>query len=116
MVAGSICPNALLCSEFSRGKEDPAFLITPGGKRALIGHERQWFVDQHVSLEMSQLSNGVSKLLIQSLLVGDVNVFTEYGYMFLLKNKKVCYTTVSCSPLSFEIQILVLFFSKGNTP
>lgn len=39
----------------------------------LINHERRWFVDQQVPHEMSQLSNGVSKLLIQSLLVGDVN-------------------------------------------
>lgn len=37
--------------------------------------ERQGFVDEHVLFEMSQLSKGISKLLLQSLLVSDENGF-----------------------------------------
>ena len=52
----------------------------------LISCERQWFVDQHVPFEVSQLSNGVSELFLQLLLVGDENgVFSLNIVMFLLK-------------------------------
>lgn len=51
-----------------------------------MSYGRQQFADQHELFEMSQLSNGVSKPFIQSLLVGDENgVFSLGVVIFLLK-------------------------------
>lgn len=56
----------------------------------LVSHERQWFVDQNMPLEMPQLSGGVAKLFLQSLFVDDEwNVFPSVCLCSYLKNKKV---------------------------
>lgn len=50
-----------------------------------ISCERQWFVDEPVLFEMPQLSKGISKLLLQSLLVSDENgIFFLSKVLFLL--------------------------------
>lgn len=49
-----------------------------------ISCEGQWFVDEHVLFEMSQLSKGISKLLLQSLHVSDENGIFSLSKVLLL--------------------------------
>lgn len=49
-----------------------------------ISCERQWFVDEQVLFEMSQMCKDISKLLLQSLLVSDENGIFSLSKVLLL--------------------------------
>lgn len=108
VAAGSLCLNGWICPCCALFRiqwgADPAVLIAPGGKMVFISCERQWFVAERVLFEISQLSKGISKLLLQSLLVSDENgIFSLSKVLFLLLK------STNWSTLWFDIQILVIF-------
>lgn len=112
VIAGSLCLNGWICPCYALFKiqwvADPAVLITPESKMVFISCEGQWFVVEHVLFEMSQLSKGISKVLLQLLLVTDENGIFSLSKVFFLLLKCTNWRT-----FRFDIQILVIF-SKGK--